>query len=163
MLCLSDDEWASAALESPLRDGASAGGLTWSWCSLQKVSAQKNPRRLELRLFTDTNKHKHTVAPTWYVLSKLSYMNRVIRDVFPTAGKEKRRRDVLNERRELVSAVIPTVYKLDWRLCFLPRRPPLPRELITGFGGWPRGQQWQVPTTLRVPRTLMFPMNWWGN
>lgn len=26
---------------------------------------------------------------TWYVLSKLSYMNRVIRDVFPTAKKEE--------------------------------------------------------------------------
>lgn len=27
---------------------------------------------------------------TWYVLSKLSYMNRVIRDVFPTAKQEER-------------------------------------------------------------------------
>lgn len=28
---------------------------------------------------------------TWYVLSKLSYMNRVIRDVFPTAKQEEER------------------------------------------------------------------------
>lgn len=27
---------------------------------------------------------------TWYVLSKLSYMNRVIRDVFPTVKQEER-------------------------------------------------------------------------
>lgn len=28
---------------------------------------------------------------TWYVLSKLSYMNRVIRDVFPTVKQEEER------------------------------------------------------------------------
>lgn len=146
MLCLLDDEWASAALESPLRDRASAEGPDVVLMFTSKgIGSKKNPRWLELRLFTDTHKRKHTVAPTWYVLSKLSYMNRVIRDVFPTARKEKRRRDVLNERRELVSSIISTVNKLDWRLCFLPRRPLLPRELITGFGGRPRGQQWQGP------------------
>lgn len=35
---------------------------------------------------------KSAAALTWYVLSKLSYMNRVIRDVFPTAREETDRK-----------------------------------------------------------------------
>lgn len=131
-------------------------GLTWSWwCSLQKVSAQKihaGSNFVCLLTHTNTNAPRHLPdtccqsCHTWTAWSETSFQL-----------QEKRRgQSVLNERRELVSSVIPTVNKLDWQLCFLPRRPLLPRELITGFGGWPRGQQWHGPLLItQLPCQLL--------
>ena len=42
--------------------------------------------------------HAGTQELTWYVLSKLSYMNRVISDVFPTVKQEERGSAVIRAR-----------------------------------------------------------------
>lgn len=82
--------------------------------------------------------YRHTQTQT----RRGTYLIRVVkavihepRDQRRLSHCKKREEEKLNERRELVSSVIPTVNKLDWRLCSLPSRPPLPRELITGFEG----------------------------
>lgn len=54
---------------------------------------------LDPHAYTQTRGHTctytHKQVHTWYVLSKLSYMNRVIRDVFPTAGEEEEKKLLL--------------------------------------------------------------------
>lgn len=68
-------------------------------------------------------KHKNTIllpsplaAHTWYVLSKLSYMNLVIRDVFPTARQEKDRLNGLTSKKLCLVAFRHTECKLTVEL-----------------------------------------------
>lgn len=54
------------------------------------------------------------VVLTWYVLSKLSYMNRVIRDVFPTA-RQKKKQNALHDGHVSVFS-IQTLHKCNRRI-----------------------------------------------